>query len=154
MFSDSRSLIRSIKNRNCCGTAVTHIATKSYLAADMARDREIDLRYVPTADILADCFTNPLPMPVCLKECAALGIIGIGLGNGLGTLGNGLGIRIGNGHANGIRIESGNGIGISVGKPIDSLGTFVWRRSSMFDSLFFLFVCWFLFEKNVIAVLE
>jgi hypothetical protein len=49
VFSDSQSLIASIKNRIYRGTAVAHIATKYYLAADMARDRVIDLSYVPTA---------------------------------------------------------------------------------------------------------
>jgi len=92
VFSDSQSLIASIKNRIYRGTAVAHIATKYYLAADMARDGEIDLSYVPTAEMLADCFTKPLPKPAFLKQCAAMGMIGIGIGNGLG---NGLG-TIGN----------------------------------------------------------
>jgi len=43
MFSDSQSLNASIKIRIFRGNAVAHIATKYYLAADMARDREIDL---------------------------------------------------------------------------------------------------------------
>jgi hypothetical protein len=43
VFSDSQSLIASIKNTIHCGTAVAHIVTKYYLAADMARDAEIDL---------------------------------------------------------------------------------------------------------------
>jgi len=123
VFSDSQSLIASIKNRIYRGTAVAHIATKYFLAADMARDGEIDLSYVPTAEMLADCFTKPLPKPAFLKQCAAMGMIG----NGLGTLGNGLGIGIrnglgnglgtlGNGHGNGIGIGTGKGIGNAVGK--------------------------------------
>jgi len=112
VFSDSLSLIASIKNRIYRGTAVAHIATKSYLAADMARDGEIDLSYVPTAEMLADCFTKPLPKPAFLKQCAAMGMIGIGLGNGLG---NGL-VTLGNGHGNGIGL--GNGIGNAIGKQI------------------------------------
>jgi len=68
VFSDSLSLIASIKNRIYRGTAVAHIATKYYLAADMARDGEIDLSYVPTAEMLADCFTKPLPKPALLKQ--------------------------------------------------------------------------------------
>ena len=92
VFSDSQSLIVSIKNRIYRGTAVAHIATQYYLTADMARDGEIDLSYVPTAEMLADCFPKPLPKPALLKQCAAMGMIGIGLGNGLG---NGLGIGIG-----------------------------------------------------------
>ena len=115
VFSDSQSLIASIKNRIFRGTVVAHIATKYYLAADMARDGEIDLHYVPTAEMLADCFTKPLLKPAFLKQCAAMGMIGIGLGNGLG---NGPGIVIGdglaNGHGNGI--GTGNGIGNAVGK--------------------------------------
>jgi len=108
VFSDSQSLIASIKNRIYRGTAVAHIVTKYYLAADMARDGEIDLSYVPTAEMITDCFTKPLPKPAFLKQCAAMEMIGIGLGNGLGnSLGNSLGIGIGNGLGNG----HGNGIG-------------------------------------------
>jgi len=106
MFSDSQILIASIKNRIYRGTAVAHIATKYYLAEGMARDGKIDLSYVPTAEMLADCFTKPLPKPAFLKQYAAMGMIGIGLGNGLSTLTNGRG--------NGIGI--GKGIGNAVGK--------------------------------------
>jgi len=97
VFSDSQSLIASIKNRIYRGTAVAHIATKYYLAADMARDGEINLSYIPTAEMLAHCFTKPLPKPPFLKQCAAMGMSGIGLGNGLG-------IGLGNGRWNGIGI--------------------------------------------------
>jgi len=123
MFSHSQSPIMSIKNRISCRTAVAHIATKYYLAADMARDREIDLSYVPTAEMLADCFTKPLPKSAFLKQCAAMGMIRIGLGNGLGIgirngLGHGLG-RLGHGRGNGIAIGNGNGKGKAVRKQID-----------------------------------
>ena len=85
--------------------------TKFYLAADMPRDGGIDLSYIPTAEMIADCFTNPLPKPAFLKQCAAMGMIGIGLRNGLGIgIGNGIGNGLGNGH--------GNGIGIGIGKVI------------------------------------
>jgi len=94
VFSDSQTLIPSIKNRIYSGTAVVHIATKYYLAADMGRDGEIDLSYVPTAQMLASCFTKPLPKSAFWKQCAAMGMIGIGLGNGLG-IGNSNGIGIG-----------------------------------------------------------
>ena len=114
--SDSQSLIASIKNRIYRGTAVAHIATKDYLAADMARDGEIDLSYVPTPEMLADCFTKPLPKPAFLKQCGAMGMIGIGLGNGLG---NGLGIGIRNGLGNGLgMLGNGRGNGIATGKGI------------------------------------
>jgi len=96
LFSNSQSLIASIKNRIYRGNAVAHIATKYYLAADMAIDGEIDLSYVLTAEMLADCFTKPLPKPHILKQCAAMGMIGFGLGNGLGN-GRGNVIGIGNG---------------------------------------------------------
>jgi len=43
VFFDSQSLIATINNRIYRGTAVAHIATKYYLAADMARDGEINL---------------------------------------------------------------------------------------------------------------
>jgi hypothetical protein len=42
LFSDSESLIASIKIRIYRGTSVTHIATKYYLAPDKARDGEIN----------------------------------------------------------------------------------------------------------------
>jgi hypothetical protein len=104
VFSDSQSPIASIKNWIYGRTPVAHIATKYHLAADMARDGEIDLSYVPTAEILADWFAKPLPKPAFLKHCSVMGMIGIGVGNGVG---NGLGIGIvngrGNGHRNGIR---------------------------------------------------
>jgi len=116
VFSDSESLIASIKNRIYHGTAVAHIATKYYVAADMARDGEIDLSYVPTTEMLADCFTKPLPKPAFLKQCAAMGMIGNGLGIGIRNgLGNGLG-TLGNGRKNGIGIGTGKGIGNAVGK--------------------------------------
>jgi hypothetical protein len=76
----------------------------------MARDGEINLSYIPTAEMLANCFTKPLPKPAFCKQCAAMGMIGIGLGNGLwnglrigfrNDLGNGLGM-LGNGRGNGI----------------------------------------------------
>jgi hypothetical protein len=43
VFSDSQSLIAIIQNRISRGTAVVHIATKYYVAADITRDGEIDL---------------------------------------------------------------------------------------------------------------
>jgi hypothetical protein len=82
----------------------------------MARDGEIDLSYVPTAELLANWFTKPLLKLALFRQCVAMGMIGIGLrngiGNGLGTLRNclGNGIRTGNG------IGSGNGIWNAVGK--------------------------------------
>jgi hypothetical protein len=82
----------------------------------MATDREIELSYVPTTLMFADCFTKPLPKHTFLKQCSAMGMIGIGLRNGLG-------IVIENGHANGdgngIGIGFGNGIGNAVRKRID-----------------------------------
>jgi len=69
---------------------------------------------VPTAEMLANCFTKPLPKPAILKQCATMGMIGIGLGNGLGI---GMGSHLGNvlgtlrtGCRNGIVIVNGNGI--------------------------------------------
>jgi len=112
VFCTSQSPIASIKNRIYCGTAVAQIATKYYLAADMAGDGEIELSYVLTAGMLVDCFTKPLPKPAFLKQSAAMEMIGIGLGNGLrigirNGLGNGLG-TLGNGRGNGI--GTGNAI--------------------------------------------
>jgi len=50
-------------NRMYHGSAVALIAIKYYLAADMARDGEINLSYIRTAEMLTDCFLNPLPKP-------------------------------------------------------------------------------------------
>ena len=97
----------SIKNRIQCGTAVAHISTKYYLAADMARDEEIDLSCVPTAEMIADRCTTPLPKAAFLKQCAAIGMIASGHGNGLGnSLGIGIGNGLGSGTASGMRLES------------------------------------------------
>jgi hypothetical protein len=49
----------------------------------MARDADIDLSYVLTAEMLTDCFTKPLLMPAFLKQCATMEMIGIGPVNGL-----------------------------------------------------------------------
>jgi len=115
VFSESQSLIASIKNRIYRGTAVAHIATKYNFAADMARDGEIDLSYVLTAEMLADCITKPLLKPAFLKQCAAIGMIGIGLRIGIGNgLRNGHGNGLRNGHGNGH--GTGNSIGDAVGK--------------------------------------
>jgi hypothetical protein len=67
VFSDLQQLIGSIKNRIYHRTAVAHIVTKYYLAADMGRDGEIDLSCVPTAEMIADCFTKPLQKPAIWK---------------------------------------------------------------------------------------
>jgi len=77
LFSDSQSVIPSIKHRIYCRTAVAHVATNNYLAADMARDGEIALSYIPTAEMLADWFTKPLPKPAFFKLCAPMGMIQI-----------------------------------------------------------------------------
>jgi hypothetical protein len=63
MFSNSQSLIWSIINRINRGSLVTHDATKFDVAGDMAREGGIDLSYIPTAEMLPDCFTQPLPIP-------------------------------------------------------------------------------------------
>jgi hypothetical protein len=53
VIADSQSLIASIKNRVYSGSAVAHIATKYYLAADMGTEAKIDLSFVPTAEMRA-----------------------------------------------------------------------------------------------------
>ena len=107
VFSHSQSPIATIKSRINRGTSVAHIATEYYLVGVMARDGEIDLSFLLTATMLADCFTKPLPKPGFLKRCAAMGILRNGLGNGLW-----------NGLRNDLRIGIGKGIGIAVGKKI------------------------------------
>jgi hypothetical protein len=114
--SDSQSLVTRIKSRIYCATAVEHSATKYYLAEDMARDGEIDLSYIPIAEMLANSFNKPLTMPGFFTQCASMRMIGIGLWNGLRNdlgigFGNGLGIGIGNGVGIGIGICLGNGRG-------------------------------------------
>jgi hypothetical protein len=104
VFSDSQSLSVIIKNRIYRGTAVAHIVTRYYPAADMARDGEIDISYVPTAEMLTDCFSKPLLKPTFLKQFPAMGMIGIGTG-------------LGNGHGN--SIGTANAIGNAIGKQID-----------------------------------
>jgi hypothetical protein len=115
-FSDSQSLSPSIKNRIYRGTAVALLATKYYLTAHMARDGEIDLSYVPTAEKLANCFTKPLPKPAFLKQRAAMGMIRIEHRYGLVTLGHA--------RRNAIRIGIGNAIGTAVAKYIDQVHLF------------------------------
>ena len=117
VFSETQSLIPSIKNSIYHGTAVAHIATKYSLTTDMATDPGIDLSYIPSAEMLANCFTKPLPKPACLKQCAGMGMIR----TGLSMVGNGLMIGIGNGFRNGrgtLGYRHGNGIGIEIRKAI------------------------------------
>jgi hypothetical protein len=118
--SDLQSQIASLKNRIYNRTVVAHIATRYYLAASMARDGEIDLSYVPTAEMLADCITNPLLKPTVLKQCAAIAMIMIALRNGLririsSGIGNGLSNTLQHGRGNGIGFGTGNGIGNAIG---------------------------------------
>jgi len=111
VFSDLQSMFVSLKNRICSGPAVAHIATTYYLAADLGRDGEIDSSYVPTAEMLADCFTKPLPQPAFLKQCAEMGSIGIGLGNGFGDgLGIGFSNDLRNGHEMVLELDLASGM--------------------------------------------
>jgi hypothetical protein len=128
VFSDSQSLIPRIKYRIYRRTTVEHIATKYYHAADMAREREINLSHVPNAEMITDCFAQPLPQRACLKKCEAMGMIRCCLRNGLGNgLGNGLWIGISTGPEYGCGMH-GNGHGIVLvlemekasGKPLVS----------------------------------
>jgi hypothetical protein len=97
VFSDSQSRIARINNRFSCEYAVAHIATKYDFAADMCKDGEINSSYVQTVEMFADCVTKPQPKPAFLIQCAAMGMIRIGLGNGLRTVRSGHGMGIGNG---------------------------------------------------------
>jgi hypothetical protein len=84
VFSDSHSLIATIKNRIYRGTEVVHIATKYYLAAEMGMIR------------------------IGLGNGLGIGI-GNGIKNGLGNgHGNGIGKGngIGNGNASGMSLKS------------------------------------------------
>jgi hypothetical protein len=73
------------------------------------------LSNILTAEILAHCFTKPLPKHTFFEVCAAMRMIRIGLGN---DLGNKLG-ALGNGIGNGIGIGIGNGFVNAIGKQID-----------------------------------
>jgi hypothetical protein len=69
--------------------------TKYYIAADKASDGEIKLSYVPTAQMITNCFTKPPLKPTISNKCAAVGMIGMGPWNGLSMFGNGWGNGIG-----------------------------------------------------------
>jgi len=92
MLTDTQPLIATIMNTIYCRTAVAHIVMKYILAADVERDGEIDLSYIPTVEMLADCFPKPLPKPAILKPCPAMEMIWMQLENvhvnGLGILWN------------------------------------------------------------------
>jgi hypothetical protein len=121
-----------MKKRICCGTAVGHSPTKYYRAAEMARDGEIDLSYVPTAEMLADCFTKPLTTPAVLKQSALMAMIGIEVGNGLGHgLGNGFGNDLGNGLGYGVGNGVGNGLGTVGNGPGNGIGNDMEMTSAM-----------------------
>lgn len=51
----------------------------------MASNADIKLIYVPAAEMLTDNFTIPQPMLTLWKQCTVMGLIRIGLGNGLGN---------------------------------------------------------------------
>jgi hypothetical protein len=108
VFSDSQLLIATIKNRIYHSTPVTNIETKNNLAADMARDEEIDLSNIPTAEMFTDCVIQPEPKLPFLEQFTAMVIVRIGYGNGLE---NGLAIVISNGIKNAFRNAHGNDIG-------------------------------------------
>jgi len=96
VFSYSQSLIVSIKRRIYHRTAAAQNAIKYYLTTDIARYGEIVLGYTPTAVMLANCSTQPLPNPRFLNQCAGMGMISVWLGNVLANaLGHGRGNRIG-----------------------------------------------------------
>jgi hypothetical protein len=61
--------------------------------------------------MLTDCVTMLLPKPAFVKQCAAMGMIRIRLGNYLEI---GIGSVLRSGHANGI--GTGKGIGNAIGK--------------------------------------
>ena len=79
MFTNSKSMLESVKARIYRGTAVAHIATKYHLAADMVRDGEIELEYVPSDGMLADGFTKALRKPAFRRLCWLMGLRGKGL---------------------------------------------------------------------------
>jgi len=56
MLPNSQWLIATIKYSIYRGTAVAHIATKYWIAVDMATAGEIDQSYLPTAEMLTECY--------------------------------------------------------------------------------------------------
>lgn len=100
ILSDLQCLVAIIMNRIYGWTAVPHIMTIYYLPAAIARDAEINLICMPTAEMLAKCIKKLLSKPVFLNPCAAVGMIWDGLTDGLG-MGFGYGVQ------NGIRLVIG-----------------------------------------------
>jgi hypothetical protein len=91
------------------------------------------LSYIPTAEMLANCFTKQLPKPALWKQCAVLGMIGIGLQNGLT-------VRHGNAIRNAIK-KSIYLVRLFRGDP----GCLIGSSSGLFSVLY---------ETDVLAILE
>jgi hypothetical protein len=77
LYGDNESCLKSLKNGIYRGTeGATHIGTKFFLAADQVRDGKVEVAYVPTAEMLADGFTKPLPKPAHQHFCRMIGLVG------------------------------------------------------------------------------
>ena len=64
-FQDNMSSMKSEKNgRGSCGQKSRHIDVRFFWIKDPIQSGNIDLRYCPTEDMVADYFTKPL-------QCAA-----------------------------------------------------------------------------------
>lgn len=75
VYTDSQSMLASVKNRIFRGTEVAHIATKFHLAADMVRENRVGMEYIPTTEMVADALTKALPKPAFLEHCRGMGLI-------------------------------------------------------------------------------
>jgi hypothetical protein len=74
---DNESCLKSLKNGIYRGTeGATHIGTKFFLAADLVREGKVEVAYVPTAEMLADGFTKPLPKLAHQHFCRTIGLVG------------------------------------------------------------------------------
>jgi len=89
----------------------------------MARDGQIDMSYVPTAEMLADRFTQLQPKTHCWVQCDIIGRIrstlGKGLRIGIGNCDANSFCMLGNHQGNGITIGNENAIGNAIGKYIE-----------------------------------
>jgi RNase P subunit RPR2 len=78
VYTDSQSMLASVKNRIYRGTEVAHIATKFHLAADMVRENQFDMEYIATTEMLADALTKALAKRAkraFLEHCRGMGLI-------------------------------------------------------------------------------
>jgi hypothetical protein len=60
VFQDNQSTIASIKNGSANGNNTRHINIRYYFATDKVKNKEIEIQYLNTEEMLADLLTKPL----------------------------------------------------------------------------------------------